>query len=99
MKQAARNATIADARQATMAAVSAAVIKMHEAERAKRPEWFWHLLKRCEVKAERIATAAASGPHANGDATFCEVYAKSLPTLFTQALERLDNFVAELSSR
>jgi hypothetical protein len=82
-----------------MAAVGAAVIKMHKEARDKKPDWFWHLFAKCEAKAARIAEQAAHGPHSNGDATFIEVYAKTLPALFTQALERLDNFVAELSGR
>jgi hypothetical protein len=71
--------------------ISAAVAEIHEAERTKRPQWFFHLLKRCEVKAQRIAEHAAQSPYSNGDASFIEVYAKTLPTLFTQALERLDS--------
>ncbi len=57
---------------------------------AKRPEWFWHLLLRAETKATKIAAQASHGPSACGDATFIEVYAKTLPALFTQPLERLD---------
>jgi predicted RNA polymerase sigma factor len=79
-----------DARHLAMATVNAAVIKMHEQAMRDRPKWFWHLLKRCEAKAERIAAQAAQGQYAC-DATFIEVYAKTLPTLFTQALERLDS--------
>ena len=70
-----------------MAAVGAAVIKMHKAEMAKRPEWFWHLFAKCEAKAARIAEQAAHGPHACGDATFIEVYAKTMPTLLLKGLE------------
>jgi hypothetical protein len=84
-----------DAHHVTMAAVSAAVIKMHDQAMRDRPKWFWHLLKRCEAKAERIAEHAAQGRYACGNATFIEVYAKTLPTLFTQSLERLDSPEAE----
>jgi len=81
----------ADPRLAAMAAVSAAVVKMHEQAMREKPKWFWHLLKRCEGKAAKVAEHAAQGQYACGDATFIEVYAKTLPTLFTQALERLDS--------
>jgi hypothetical protein len=80
-----------DARHAAMATVGAAVIKMHEPAMRDGPTWFWHLLKRCEAKAERIAEHSAQGQYACGDATFIEAYAKTLPTLFTQTLERLDS--------
>jgi hypothetical protein len=70
-----------------MGAVGAAVIKMHAAEVAKRPEWFWHIFAKCEAKAARIAEQAARGDDACGDATFIEVYAKNLPALLTKALE------------
>jgi hypothetical protein len=80
-----------DPRHAVMAAVSAAVAKMHEQAMRDRPKWFWHLLAKAEKKATRIAEEAAQGPYACGDATFCEVYAKILPALLTQALERLDD--------
>ncbi len=81
----------ADPRQAIMALVSAAVAEMHIAARAAKPEWFEHLLRKAETKAAKIATQAALSPYACGDATFAEVFAKSLPVLFTEALERLDN--------
>jgi hypothetical protein len=80
-----------DPRRAIASLISAAVAGMHPAARAAKPEWFDHLLKRCEAKAFKIATQAALSPYACGDATFAEVYAKTLPTLFTEALERLDN--------
>lgn len=70
-----------------MGAVGAAVIKMHAAEMAKKPDWFWHLFAKCEAKAARLAEQAAHGPQACGDATFIEVYAKSLPALVKNALE------------
>jgi hypothetical protein len=73
-----------------MRMISAAVAGMHVEARDKRPAWFDHLLKRCETKAAKIAEHAAQGQYACGDATFCEVFAKTLPTLFTAALERLD---------
>src|SRR5437773_2581275 len=59
--------------------------------REKRPEWFEHLLRKAETKAAKIAAQAALSPYACGDATFAEVFAKTLPTLFTEALERLDS--------
>jgi hypothetical protein len=70
-----------------MGAVGAAAIKMHKAEIDKKPEWFWHLFAKCEAKAARIAEQAAHAPHACGDATFIEVYAKTMPALLTKALE------------
>ena len=70
-----------------MGAVGAAVIKMHKAEIAKRPEWFWHLFAKCEAKAARIAEQAVHGPGACGDATFIEVYAKTMPALLLKGLE------------
>jgi hypothetical protein len=66
-----------------MTAVSAAVIKMHEQAERDRPEWF----RRCEAKAAKIAEQASHGPHSCGDATFIEVYAKTLPALMTAALD------------
>jgi hypothetical protein len=80
-----------DPRQAIIALVSVAVAEMHPAARAAKPEWFEHLLRKAERKAEKIATRAALSPYACGDATFAEVFAKTLPTLFTEALERLDS--------
>ena len=70
-----------------MGAVGAAVIKMHKEAMDRKPEWFWHLFAKCEAKAARIAEQAAHGPRACGDATFIEVYAKTLPVLVTKALE------------
>ncbi len=49
--------------------------------------WFWHLFAVCEAKAARVAGQATHGAGACGDATFIEVYAKSLPALLTTALE------------
>jgi hypothetical protein len=69
-----------------MAAVGAAVIKLHKKTMDKKPEWFWHLFTKCEAKAARIAEQAAHAPHSNGDATFIEVYARTLPELVTKAL-------------
>jgi len=71
----------------TMGAVGAAVIKMHKEAMDKKPDWFWHLFAKCEAKAARIAEQATHGPQACGDATFIEVYAKSLPALVAKALE------------
>jgi hypothetical protein len=70
-----------------MGAVGAAVIKMHKEAMDRKPDWFWHLFAKCEAKAARIAEQAAHAPHSNGDATFIEEYAKSLPALVTKALE------------
>jgi hypothetical protein len=69
-----------------MGAVGAAVLKMHKEAMDKKPDWFWHLFAVCEAKAARVAEQAAHGPQACGDATFIEVYAKSLPVLVTKAL-------------
>jgi hypothetical protein len=76
------------ARQIVMTAVSAAVINMHQAHATDdRAEWFNHILRRCEAKAATIAEQAALRPEACGDATFIEVFAKTLPALFTAALD------------
>jgi len=40
-----------------------------------------------EREAARIAEQATHGPQACGDATFIEVYAKTLPALVTKALK------------
>jgi hypothetical protein len=69
-----------------MAAVGAAVIKLHKETMDKEPEWFWHLFAKCEAKAARIAAQAALAPHSNDDATFIEVYARTLPELMQTAL-------------
>jgi hypothetical protein len=69
-----------------MSAVGAAVIKMHKEVMHQKPDWFWHIFAKCEAKAARIAEQAARGPHACGDATFIEVYAKNLPRLLAAAL-------------
>jgi hypothetical protein len=69
-----------------MGAVGAAVLKMHKEAMDKKPDWFWHLFAVCEAKAARVAEQATHGPQACGDATFIEVYAKSLPALVTKAL-------------
>jgi hypothetical protein len=69
-----------------MAAVGAAVIKLHKKTMDKQPEWFWNLFAKCEAKAARIAAQAARAPRSNGDATFIEVYAKTLPELVKKAL-------------
>ena len=69
-----------------MAAVGAAVIKLHKDTVDKEPEWFWHLFAKCEAKAARIAEQAAHAPRSNGDATFIEVYARTLPELVKKAL-------------
>jgi hypothetical protein len=70
-----------------MGAVGAAVLKMHKEAMDKKPDWFWHLFAKCEARAARIAAQAAHGPGSNGDATFIEVYARTLPALTTKALE------------
>ena len=69
-----------------MAAVGAAVLKMHREAMDKKPDWLWHLFAVCEAKAARIAEQATHGAGACGDATFIEVYAKTLPALVTKAL-------------
>jgi hypothetical protein len=86
MTQLAQTAPQPDARQAAMTTASAVAIEMHEAVMRAKPEWFGHIMQRCEAKAAKIAEQAARGPHANGDATFIEVYAKTFPTLFTAAI-------------
>jgi hypothetical protein len=97
MRNAAQATAFIDSRQAAMAAISAAVAGQHRQAQRDRPEWFWHLLERCETKAARIAAARAGYSH--GDATYIEAFANMLPLLFTQAMQRLDNFVAESSGR
>jgi hypothetical protein len=42
---------------------------------------------KCEAKAARIAEQAAHGPAACGDATFIEVYARTMPALILKGLE------------
>jgi len=69
-----------------MAAVGAAVIKLHKGSMEKKPESFWHLFTKCEAKAARIAEQAAHAPRSNGDATFIEVYARTLPELVKKSL-------------
>jgi hypothetical protein len=69
-----------------MGTVGAAVLKMHKQTLDKKPDWFWHLFAVCEAKAARVAEQATHGPQACGDATFIEVYAKTLPALVTKAL-------------
>jgi hypothetical protein len=86
MTQLAHTAPQPDAREAAMAAANAAAIKSHEAVMRAKPEWFHHIMQRCEAKAARIAEQAAHGPQANGAATFSEVYAQTFPALFTAAI-------------
>jgi hypothetical protein len=69
-----------------MGAVGAAVLKMHKDVMDKKPDWFWHLFAVCEAKAARVAEQATHSAGACGDATFIEVYAKTLPGLVTKAL-------------
>jgi hypothetical protein len=69
-----------------MGTVGAAVIKLHKETLDKKPEWFWHMFAKCEAKAARIAAQAARTPRSNGDATFIEVYARTLPELVKKAL-------------
>jgi hypothetical protein len=69
-----------------MGTVGAAVIKLHKETLDKKPEWFWHLFAKCEAKAARLADQAAHTPRSNGDATFIEVYARTLPELVKKAL-------------
>ena len=70
-----------------MSAVGAAVIKKNKPALGKSPDWFWHMLAKCEAKAARVAEQAARDPQGCGDATFIEVYAAQLPKLMTAALE------------
>jgi hypothetical protein len=86
MTQLARAETFPDTRQAAMMAASAAAMEMHEAVLRAKPEWFWHMMRRCEAKAIKIAEQAARGPDSNGEATFIEVYARTLPTLFAASM-------------
>jgi hypothetical protein len=86
-----------DSRQVAMATISATVAGRYRQVQRDRPEWFWHLLERCETKAARIAAARAEYSH--GDATYIEAFANTLPLLFRQAMQRLDHFVAESSGR
>jgi hypothetical protein len=76
-----------------MAAVGAAVIKLHKETMDKEPEWFWNLFAKCEAKAARIAGQAAHVPRSNGDATFIEVYARTLPELVKKALSAREQAV------
>ena len=76
-----------NARQAAIEAGRAEAIKMYEAVMRAKPEWFWHMLERCEAKAAGIAEQASHGPQANGEASFTEVYARTLPRLFTAAMD------------
>jgi hypothetical protein len=68
-------------------AVASAVTKAHEQAQRERPYWFRHILMRCEVKADKIAEQAAQAQYSNGEATYIEVYAKTLPMLLTAALD------------
>lgn len=76
-----------------MGAVGAAVIKMHKEAVDKKPDWFWHIFAVSEAKAARVAEQATHGPGACGDATFIEVYAKTLPTLFAAALDKHEQVI------
>jgi hypothetical protein len=75
-----------DARQAAMAAGRVEAIETYEAVMRAKPEWFWHMLQRCEAKAAGIAEQASHGAHADGAAAFMEVYGRTLPTLFAEAM-------------
>jgi hypothetical protein len=86
MIQLARAATIPDARQAAMTAVGAEAIKLHEAVMRAKPEWFQHIVQRCEAKAVGIAEQASRGADGDGDATFIEVYTRTFPALFAAAI-------------
>jgi hypothetical protein len=89
--QRAQNANLQpNSRQMIISMVSAAVVERHAPAQQDRPEWFWHLLRKAETKAAKIAEQAAQSEYSYGGATFIEVYAKTLPVLLTQALERLD---------
>jgi hypothetical protein len=69
-----------------MAAERAAAIRKYEAVMRAKPEWFHHIMRRCEAKAAAIAEQAAHGNQANGAATFSEVYAQTFPALFAVAI-------------
>lgn len=69
-----------------MSAVGGAVIKMHKEAMDEKPDWFWHLFAKCEARAARVAAQAADEPQSSGDATFIEVYARTLPALVKKAL-------------
>ena len=45
-----------------MAAVGAAVIKLHKEMVDKEPEWFWNLFAKCEAKAGTEFIAASIPP-------------------------------------
>jgi hypothetical protein len=77
--------------------VSAAVVEMHAQALRERPEWFWHLMKRCEARADKIASQAALGPYSCGEASYIAEYAKTLPVLVAEALEAFDEKLAEQS--
>jgi hypothetical protein len=85
MSHLARAPTFLDPRQAAIAAVNAAAIEVHEAVMRAKPEWFGHIMRRCEARAARVAEQAA-GHDANGEATFIEVYTRTFPALFTPAI-------------
>jgi hypothetical protein len=82
MTQLAHTAPQPDAREAAMAAANAAAIETYEAVMRAKPEWFWHMLRRCEATAAGIADQASH----NREATFMEVYAQTFPALFTAAI-------------
>ena len=85
MSHLARAVTFLDPRQAAMATVNAAAIEAHQAVMHAKPEWFHHIMRRCEAKAAKIAEQAA-GHDANSEATFVEVYTRTFPALFTAAI-------------
>lgn len=76
-----------DARQDAMEAERATAIKMYEAVMRAKPEWFWHMLRRCEAKAAGIAEQASHGGHAQRESAFTDVYARTLPVLLTAAMD------------
>ena len=70
-----------------MGTIGAAVIKLHKETRwARSRNGSGHLFAKCEAKAARLADQAAHAPRSNGDATFIEVYARTLPELAEKAL-------------
>ena len=97
MRQAAQAAIIPDTLlDAIKLAVASAVTKAHEQAQRERPYWFRHILMRCEVEADKIAEQAAQAQYSNGGATYIEVYAKTLPTLLTAALDAHEQALEQL---
>ena len=77
-------------------AVASAVTQAHEQAQRERPYWFRHILMRCGVEADKIAEQAAQAQYSDGEATYVEVYAKTLPTLLTAALDAHEEALEQL---